>query len=446
MPNACPTRRQVTCGASLAHAMRPHARGPGPGASRVKAAILGAATQVLTDHGVEALSLRAIADVAGIGVTSIYHYFSSKAEILVDLASLGFRDLELDIQKRQQDAPSPMEGGAQAFFDFVRDRPTLFLLMFDEHLMSRSAVVREAEQAAFLAYAAAVRAGGRIPEEIQDDVALALWALGRGAAAIMSSYPDGAMPEEAFTRLLAGANYLIERGLPPTRGFALAPRTDALDASIGVLSFATGDEAGRPSGQGRRVLSPIIRLTPVANSLQSRVVSAALTVLETEGPDRLSLRTIALRAGVGLGSIYYYLPSKQDLLRRLALSGLGDLLDQVRRSITADGGLGPMRASHKAYNAFVRARPALFSLMFNPGLLSQHAQLRVAEGKVFDTYRAAVRAEGRIPIELQDSATLAIWALGRGQASMMTSYGGALPVELEKRLARGAAFLIDRRA
>jgi len=426
--------------------MRPPARGPGRGPSRVKAAILGAAIQVLTDQGVEALSLRAIADVAGIGVTSIYHYFNSKAELLVDLASLGFRDLALDILKRQQHAPSPMEGGAQAFFDFARDRPTLFLLMFDEHLMSRSAAVREAEQAAFLAYATAVRAEGRISQENQDDVALALWALVRGAAAIMSSYPNGAMPGEAFARLLAGANYLVGCDRSPARGFAYSPGADALDASGGVLSFASGDEGARPSGLGRRALSPTIRLTPVVDSLQSRVVSTALTLLETEGRDHLSLRTIALRAGVGLGSIYHYLPSKQDLLRRLALIGLGDLLDQVRRAISADSDLGPMRASHRAYNAFVRARPALFSLMFNPGLLSQHAQLRVAEGQVFDTYRAAVRADGRIPIERRDCATLAIWALGRGQASMMTSYGGALPVELEVSLARGAAFLIDRRA
>lgn len=102
-----------------------------------------------------------------------------------------------------------MQASARAFFDFAETRPALFSLMFSERSMARHANLREAEHKTFLLFQAAVEADGRIPSPHQEDVSLALWALGRGMVAIISSYPDGKIPSEIMEKLFAGAAYLV---------------------------------------------------------------------------------------------------------------------------------------------------------------------------------------------------------------------------------------------
>lgn len=177
----------------------------------VRAKALTAAATLLSAQGAEELNLRAIAETAGIGLASIYHYFESKEDLLLSLALGGFEDLRRDVIAYQNDPEfaSPMRGGARAYFGFVETRPQLFSLMFNERLLARHEGLREAENAVFLAYRAAVEADDRIPPQHQEDAAYALWALGRGMAAIIASYPNGQMPSELMTRLFSGAAYLI---------------------------------------------------------------------------------------------------------------------------------------------------------------------------------------------------------------------------------------------
>ncbi|HYD46077.1 MAG TPA: helix-turn-helix domain-containing protein [Phenylobacterium sp.] len=181
--------------------------------SSVKARALDAAARILAAQGVEQLNLRSIAEAAGIGTGSIYHYFESKDELLLNLALMGFEDLRRDILQQQADPKygSPMRGAARAFLTLVGERQALFSVMFSERLLAGFEQLREAEQRAFEAYRRAVLTDGRIPPEHQEDAALAIWALGRGIAAVIHSYPQGKAPPEVVERLLAGGRYLIER-------------------------------------------------------------------------------------------------------------------------------------------------------------------------------------------------------------------------------------------
>jgi AcrR family transcriptional regulator len=178
----------------------------------VKAKVLSAAAQILASQGADDLSLRAIAESAGIGLASIYHYFASKEALLLQLAIEGFEDLRRDILQLQADPAfgSPMRGGHRAFFNFAETRPALFSLMFSTRLMARHASLRDADHRTFLAYRDAVRADARIPARYQDEAALAIWALGRGIAAMLSSQPNGELPPELAAQLFAGAGYLID--------------------------------------------------------------------------------------------------------------------------------------------------------------------------------------------------------------------------------------------
>lgn len=177
----------------------------------VRTKVLVAASTILATRGAEALSLRVIAESAGIGLASIYHYFANKDDLLVSLAIAGFAELQRDIQRYQAmpEFVSPMGASARAFFTFVETRPALFSLMFNERLMASHAELREAEQGILQTYQVAVEADERIPRPHRANAAMALWALGRGMAAIISSYPHGEVPPELVERLTAGASYLI---------------------------------------------------------------------------------------------------------------------------------------------------------------------------------------------------------------------------------------------
>lgn len=179
----------------------------------VRGKALLAAGHILESRGPDALNLRAIAEEAGVGIASIYHYFRSKEEILLSLATAGFEQLRADIVRLRTDPvyQSQMRGGARAFFHFAETQPQLFALMFNVHLLSRHESLRDAEHGTFLAYEDAVRADNRIAPEHQSDAAFALWALGRGMAAIISSHPDGRLPADLAGRLSRGAAYLVSR-------------------------------------------------------------------------------------------------------------------------------------------------------------------------------------------------------------------------------------------
>lgn len=178
-----------------------------------RAKTLTAAMRILAEKGVEELSLRAIADSAGIGLASIYHYFANKEELLLHLALTGFHELRQDIahyQSLPEHAPR-MRASALAFFNFVTKKQALFSLMFDERLMARHEALREAERLTLLAYRNAVAEDDRISPEHQENAAHAIWAMGRGIAATISSYPPGATPPKLVEKMLAGGAYLIYR-------------------------------------------------------------------------------------------------------------------------------------------------------------------------------------------------------------------------------------------
>ncbi len=181
----------------------------------VRAKVLSAASEILVERGVEDLNLKAIADSAGIGISSMYHYFANKEALLLSLAVTGFDDLQASIERLKSDPtmPTPLAAGARAFFGLAEAKPALFSLMFDARLLARHEVLRDAEQQAFAAFLGTVEADPRFPATRKADVATALWALGRGIAAIMSSHPDGQLPADLAERLWAGVSYLVNH--PP---------------------------------------------------------------------------------------------------------------------------------------------------------------------------------------------------------------------------------------
>ncbi|HEY4188373.1 MAG TPA: TetR/AcrR family transcriptional regulator [Polyangia bacterium] len=182
-----------------------------PDVPGVRAKALAAASQILAAQGVERLNLKAIAESAGVGISSIYHWFANKEELLLNLALMGFQDLRVDlIQVRgRPEYASPLAAGARAFLGFAETRPALFSVMFSERLLNRHPDLRAAEQEALAAFETTVGADARFPEAHQADIGTVLWTLARGMASIISSYPGGEVPPELRAKFRGGLRYLL---------------------------------------------------------------------------------------------------------------------------------------------------------------------------------------------------------------------------------------------
>lgn len=82
------------------------------------------------------------------------------------------------------------------------------------------------------------------------------------------------------------------------------------------------------------------------------ILDAAMDVLVQDGYAGLSLRGVAQRAGVSLGNLQYYFPTKQDVVRALLARYLEQALKRVRERVEG-GGREPVQRLRKALDAIL---------------------------------------------------------------------------------------------
>ena len=99
---------------------------------RTRQAILDAARQIISTKGLDALSIRAIADAIDYSPAGLYEYFGSKEEIIAAVCEEGFRRFtnHLKLVDEQLPADEYMVELGMAYIDFAVRNPDFFLLMF----------------------------------------------------------------------------------------------------------------------------------------------------------------------------------------------------------------------------------------------------------------------------------------------------------------------------
>lgn len=97
-------------------------------------ALLDAATHVIQNEGIAALSLRRIADEAQVSRTAPYRHFANKEALLAGLATLGFNQLRDDILQAcvglEDDPEAMFFAGCHAYTQRGVAYPCLYRLMF----------------------------------------------------------------------------------------------------------------------------------------------------------------------------------------------------------------------------------------------------------------------------------------------------------------------------
>jgi AcrR family transcriptional regulator len=166
-----------------------------------------------------------------------------------------------------------------------------------------------------------------------------------------------------------------------------------------------------------------VRTRTPSSEMGATLLSAAADILETEGPDALSVRRIAAAAGVAPMGVYNHFDSKSGIIDalfiqgferlRLALAGIADVHDPYEA----------LREGGRRYRALALAHPKVYGLMFLrsiPGYEPSERALEIAVG-AFDALVAAVQramAAGVLAEAEPTETARIIWANVHGWVSL----------------------------
>jgi len=175
-----------------------------------RAALLAAAAAMLEQEGAAGLSLRGVAEAAGLSRQAPYNHFANKEAMLAELAGDGFTELLRRMDRPTGAAPfARLVAAADAYIAFGTERPALFRLMFTRELVNlrRHPDVQAKADAALAALSTIV--GQVVAGDAVADATLVAWSLVHGYTdlCIEAGIDDpAARPERAhlFARAVIG--------------------------------------------------------------------------------------------------------------------------------------------------------------------------------------------------------------------------------------------------
>src|SRR5579875_3424668 len=121
-----------------------------------------------------------------------------------------------------------------------------------------------------------------------------------------------------------------------------------------------------PGMDGTRKAAPARVARYHHGDLRNALLAAAEAILEREGLNGLTLRAVARAGGVSHAAPAHHFGDLTGLLSELAAAGFRRLAERFDAAMAASGAEPDARlaAMGRAYVAFARAHPGLFTLMF----------------------------------------------------------------------------------
>jgi AcrR family transcriptional regulator len=139
---------------------------------------------------------------------------------------------------------------------------------------------------------------------------------------------------------------------------------------------------------------------------------AAREILESEGLEALSLRSVARRAGVSHAAPYRHFASREALLADLAVAGFTELKEEIAKAASVPGAV-PDRIARvgAAYARFAARQSNLLRLMFSSEFPNR-AQIPALVDATDQVAREIAQVVG------DDVVGLAVWASVHGLAML----------------------------
>jgi AcrR family transcriptional regulator len=115
--------------------------------------ILHAALNIVRAEGYRSLSLRRLANNIEYSATVMYLYFKNKEALLVDLANVGYQQLNASIERNCKnivDPKSRLKAMLTAYWHFATREKELYLLMQETGLKQRESALMSPEMLKFI--------------------------------------------------------------------------------------------------------------------------------------------------------------------------------------------------------------------------------------------------------------------------------------------------------
>jgi len=171
--------------------------------------------------------------------------------------------------------------------------------------------------------------------------------------------------------------------------------------------------------------------------LYNALVANARALAEEAGPNGITVRALASRAGVSHTAAYHHFANKNEILRAVAIEAFGDVSSRMRAAGDAPDVTSALTGAAIAYLTFALERPAAFRFMWarelclttgEPDAL-EAAQRGLAED--IDEILAAHRDE--VVGNDDRLATLSVWTTVHGFTTIAVdtpAFKGAPPEQL----------------
>ena len=162
--------------------------------------------------------------------------------------------------------------------------------------------------------------------------------------------------------------------------------------------------------------------TPSAG-MEAALLASAAEILETEGPDGLSVRRIAAAAHVAPMGVYNHFDSKFGIVEALFVDGFERLREALAAIADIPDPYEALREGGRRYRALALAHPMVYQVMFLravPGFEPSDHALELA-ARAFDSLVAAVEramAAGVIAEASPAETAQVIWASIHGWVSL----------------------------
>jgi len=151
--------------------------------------------------------------------------------------------------------------------------------------------------------------------------------------------------------------------------------------------------------------------------LRNAIIATALTALEEQGAEALTLREVARRAGVSHAAPYRHFADKSALLFAVAEHGFQLLLQRLREAANVHSNpRARVQAALASYVRFGRDAPQQVALMFGAGIsLDADPRVKQVAGAAFSGLAGLVRAALPPPLRTEaESVALGLWAQAHG--------------------------------
>jgi AcrR family transcriptional regulator len=157
--------------------------------------------------------------------------------------------------------------------------------------------------------------------------------------------------------------------------------------------------------------------------MEAALLASAAEILESEGPDGLSVRRIAAAANVAPMGVYNHFESKFGIIEALFVQGFERLRDALASIAEIPDPYEALREGGRRYRALALAHPMEYQVMFLravPGFEPSDAAVEVA-ARAFDSLVAAVEramAAGVIAEGPPDEIAQLVWSSVHGLVSL----------------------------